>query len=179
VGAICFDKSQMIWPHPRFNSVCLLCFWYLLRLISWPLIKKGKTDNTTEVFVCVMNRCWVFSFKKWFFFRRGCACASVSLLSTRLRVWSSFLFPLSLVFIRVQFRFFFNRSSCVCVCRNCFATLSIFKPKSRPFNSLLFTIWPTDFVSFRRCFVFDELLRSGVSTGYPPVFRTWTECEIK
>lgn len=112
-----FVSTNLKWFDPTLVSIrFVLCFWYLLRLISWPLIKKGKTDNMTEVFVCVMNRCWVFSFKKWFFFRRGCACASVSLLSTRLRVWSSFLFPLSLVFIRVQFRFFFNRSSCVCVC---------------------------------------------------------------
>lgn len=75
-------------------------------------------------------------------------------------VWC--FFSHSLVFIRVHIMiapfFCFVLSLIVCVC---FASLS---PSNLAHNSALLN-------RYRR-------VVSGVSTGYPPVFQKWTECEI-
>ncbi len=116
-----------------------------------------------------------FFFQKMIFFEEVVR-ASVSLLSTD--CVSALPSLSSLVFIRVQFRFFLSLIVCVCAETVCHSIH--FQTKISPLQLVLSKIFRrTLFDPFRRCFVFDELLRSGVSTGYPPVFRTWTECEIK
>ena len=125
-----------------------------------------------------MNRCWFFFFQKNNFFEevvRASVCFSLYLC---LPIACALPF-LSLVFIRVQFRFY--RSSCV---PKLFAThlslsLSPFQTKISPLQ-LVFVNFPTDIVTpFIPSFDSMSSCRSGVSTGYPPVFQIWTECEIK
>ena len=112
-------------------------------MISWPLIKKGKTDNTTEVFVCYEPLLVCFLSKKQFFWR-GCACECLflSLFVSTDCVCSSF--SLSCLFV-YSFVFIAHR-----VCRNCLPPISLslspFQTKISPLQ-LVFVNFPTDIVT--------------------------------
>lgn len=80
VGAICFDKSQMIWPHPRFNSVCLV---FLISieidlLTSNQKRKNGQYDR--GVCVCYEPLLGFFFQKMILFSKRLCVCECFSLV---------------------------------------------------------------------------------------------------
>jgi len=166
----------MIWPRPRFNFPS---FNFLVRFFSSVFLISIEIDLLTsnqkrkngqyDRGVCVLWTVVGFFLSKNDFFEEVVR-ASVSLLSNDC---VSSLPSLSCLFV---YRFvFFLLSLIVCVPK-LFATLSIFKPKSRPFNSLC--------RNFRRTLLWRSVALltscwSGVSPGYPPVFHIWTECEIK
>jgi hypothetical protein len=84
-------------------------------------------------------------------------------------IYALYLFVYSFVFIAHR------------VCQNCLPPISIspFQTKISPLQ-LVFVNFPTDIVTtFIPSFDSMSSCRSGVSTGYPPVFQIWTECEIK
>ena len=102
---------------------------------------------------------------------------SVSLFICVYRLRVLFLFSLSCLFV-YSFVFIAHR-----VCRNCLPPISLslspFQTKISPLQ-LVFVNFPTDIVTpFIPSFDSMSSCRSGVSTGYPPVFQIWTECEIK
>lgn len=100
--------------------------------------KNGQYDR--GVCVCYEPLLGFFFQKMILFSKRLCVCECFSLVYPIACLIFLSLSSLSRVYSCTVSFFFKSLILCVCVCRNCFATLSIFKPKSRPFNSLLFTI---------------------------------------